>query len=288
MKPNQHLSVMFVDYEELRPFVLEALRVLIKNRHLTLELIIDETDSTARSRGFYKDVKPYSFSGYGSGSEKYMPSNDREKVRQIVWEFILQGILAIGRDEANPNFPFVSITEHGKKILESGETLPYDPDGFLRKLKTDIPNLDPIVEMYVTESLQAYLKGLMFSSAVALGVASEQAFLLLLETFTNAIKDPSTKSSFEKLQDTIRTKHKFDQLKNKLMGIRVTLPRELSEDLESQFDGIFNLIRVTRNDAGHPTGRKIERDVAFVNLRLFIVYCKKIYGLIDYFGSHPI
>jgi hypothetical protein len=279
---------MFVDYEELRPFVLEALRVLIKNRGLTLELIIDETDSTARSKGFYKDVKPHSFLGYGSGSQKYMPSDDREKVRQIVWEFILQGILAIGRAETNPNFPFVSITEHGKKVLESGETLPYDPDGYLRKLKTDIPNLDPIIEMYVTESLQAYLKGLMFSSAVALGVASEQAFLLLLDTFTNAIKDPPTKSSFEKLQESIRTKHKFDQLKNKLMSIRGTLPRELSEDLESQFDGTFNMIRVTRNDAGHPTGRKIERDVAFVNLRLFIIYCKKIYGLIDYFGSHQI
>ena len=279
---------MFVDYEELRPFVLEALRVSIKNRDLTLELIIDETDSTARSKGFYKDVKPYFYRGYGSGSQKYMPSDDREKVRQIVWEFILQGILAIGRDEVNPNFPFVSITEHGKKVLESEETLPYDPDGYLRKLKTDIPNLDPIIEMYVTESLQAYLKGLVFSSAVALGVASEQAFLLLLDTFTNAIKDPQTKSSFEKLQDTFRTKHKFDQLKNKLMSIRGTLPKELSEDLESQFDGTFNMIRVTRNDAGHPTGRKIERDVAFVNLRLFIIYCKKIYGLIDYFGSHPI
>lgn len=278
---------MFVDYEELRPFVLEALRVLIRHGDLDLELIIDETDSTARSKGFYKDAKPY-FYNRGSGSQKYMPSADREKVRQIVWEFILQGILAIGRNEANPNFPFVSITEHGKKVLESGETLPYDPDGYLRKLKTDIQNLDPIIEMYVTESLQAYLKGLMFSSAVALGVASEQAFLLLLDTFTNAIKDPPTKNSFEKLQDTFRTKYKFDQLKNKLMGIRGTLPRELSEDLESQFDGTFNLIRVTRNDAGHPTGRKIERDVAFVNLRLFVIYCKKIYGLIDYFGSHPI
>jgi hypothetical protein len=278
---------MFVDYEELRPFALEALRVLIKNRDLTLEVIIDETDSTARSRGFYKDVTPY-FRYYGSGSQKYMPSDDREKVRQIVWEFILQGILAIGRDEANPNFPFVSITEHGKKVLESGETLPYDPDGYLRKLKTDIPNLDPIIEMYVAESLQAYLKGLMFSSAVTLGVASEQAFLLLLDTFTNAIADPSTKSSFEKLQDMFQIKPKFDQLKNKLMGIKETLPKKLKEDLESQFDGIFNLIRVTRNDAGHPTGRKIERDVAFVNLRLFIIYCKKTYELIDYFESHPI
>lgn len=277
-----------VDYEELRPLALEALKVLINHKDLRLELIIDETDLISRSKGFYKDAKPYRFSGYGTGSEKYMPSNDREKVRQILWQFILQGILAIGRDEANANFPYISITEHGRQVIESGETLPYDPDGYLRKLKTEIPNIDPIIEMYVTESLQAYLKGLMFSSAVALGVASEKAFLILLDTFTNALSDPTMKSTFQRLQDTFRTKYKFDQLRTKLMSIRGTLPRELSEDLESQFDGIFNLIRVTRNDAGHPTGQKIERDTAFVNLRLFITFCKKIYGLIDYFGSNPI
>jgi hypothetical protein len=277
-----------MDYEELRPLVLEALKALIKSEYLQLELIIDQTDSIARSKGFYSNASPYHFGSYGSGSEKYMPSDDREKVRQIVWDFILQGILTIGCNEANPNFPFVSITEHGKRVLESGETLPYDPDGYLRRLKADIPSLDPIIEMYVTESLQAYLKGLMFSSAVTLGVASEQAFLILYGRFTNALVDPQIRSDFEELQDSIHTKQKFDKLKSKLMAIRKTLPDALKDDLESQFDGTFNLIRVTRNDAGHPTGRKIQRDDAFVNLRLFVIYCKKIYGLIDYFGSHPI
>ena len=45
----------------------------------------------------------------------------------------------------------------------------------------------------LAESLQAYLKGLMFSSAVMLGVASEEAFLALLETFTNALTTPQKK-----------------------------------------------------------------------------------------------
>jgi hypothetical protein len=156
---------LLMDYEELRPFVLEAIKACLNYRELQLEGIIDAADSVARSKGFYKDAKPYHYGGYGSGSDKYMPSNDREKVRQIIWEFILEGILTIGRDEANPNFPFVSITEHGKVVLKEGETLPYDPDGYLRKLKTEIPSLNPIIEIYVSESLQAYLKGLMFSSA---------------------------------------------------------------------------------------------------------------------------
>jgi hypothetical protein len=275
-----------LDYEELRPLVLEAIKLVNKNAVLQLVNVINVTDQIACDKGLIEKTEAW---GTRGSALCRMPQEDREKVRQIVWEFILQGILAIGLNELNPDFPFLSLTEHGTKVLESGDIwLPYDPDGYLRKLKMEVPNIDPIIEMYVTESLQAYLKGLMFSSAVMLGVASEKAFLILFENFTNALKDPKRKSGFLKLQNTSRTKHKFDHLKTSLMSIKGHLPRELSEDLESQFDGIFNLIRVTRNDAGHPTGRKIERDAAFVNLRLFIVYCKKIYGLIDYFGSNQI
>jgi len=275
-----------LDYEELRPLVLEAIKQLVGSGSLQLVNILNQTDSVARSRGFYADVRPWSYGG--QVTKHHMPSEDREKTRQIVWEFILQGILAIGLDELNPNFPFVSITEYGKRVLESGQTLPYDPDGYLRKLRTEIPDLDPLIEMYLSESLQAYLKGLMFSSAVMLGVASEKAFLILLESFTNALTSTPKKQRFQKLQRSIGTKKKFDQIKKEILAIRRTLPPKLSEDLESQFDGIFNLIRVTRNDAGHPTGRQIERGVQYTHLQLFILYCQRIYGLVDYFNRHPI
>ena len=275
-----------LDYEELRPLVLEAIKQLASSGSLQLISILNQTESVARSKGLYADAKPWSYGG--QVTEHFMPIEDREKTRQIVWEFILQGILAIGLDELNPNFPFVSITEYGKKVLESGQTLPYDPDGYLRKLRTEIPNLDPLIEMYLSESLQAYLKGLMFSSAVMLGVASEKAFLILLESFTNALTSTPKKQKFQKLQTSIGTKKKFDQLKKEILAIRRTLPPKLSEDLESQFDGIFNLIRVTRNDAGHPTGRQIERGVQYTHLQLFILYCQRIYGFVDYFIKHPI
>lgn len=275
-----------MDYEELRPLVLEAIKLQMSSGNLQLVDIINQTDTVARSKGFFVNVTPWRYGGFST--EHYMPIDDREKVRQIVWELILQGILAIGLNEMNPSFPFVSVTEHGRQVLDSGQTLPYDPDGYLKRLKTEIPNLDPLIDMYVSESLQAYLKGLMFSSAVMLGVASEKAFLILLETFTNAIIDPTKKARFQRLQENMRTKHKFDQMKNEIVALRASLPRDLSEDLESQFDGIFNLIRITRNDAGHPTGKKIERGVAYTNLQLFILYCKRIYGLIDYFQKNRI
>jgi hypothetical protein len=277
-----------LEYAELRPLVLEALKMLANNRNIDLETIIDKTDFVARSKGFYKEVvRPYTYSR-GHGGEKYMPREDREKARHIVWELILQGVLMSGHDEFNPNLPFVLITTHGKEVLNSGELLPYDPDGYLRTLKSEIQNLDPIIEDYVFESLQAYQKGLMLSCAVMLGGASEKAFLIFLQNFTNALTNSAEKKRFQELQECIKTKYKFDQAKNKLMSIRSTLPKELGNELEFQFDGIFNLIRLSRNDAGHPSGRKVGRDEAFAYLIIFKKYCRKVYDLTDYFSSHPI
>jgi len=276
-----------MEYVELRPLTLEALKSLANNRIMDLELIIDVTDSIARSKGFYKEVtRPYHYNR-GSGSDKYMPTEDREKVRGILWELVLQGILMIGKNELEPDFSYVSITAYGKQVLESGELLPYDPEGYLTKLKTEIPSLDPIIEDYVFESLHAFQKGLMLSCAVMLGGASEKAFLIFLETFTNAMTSPSEKNHFQRLQECNSIKRKFEQTKTKLMTIR-TLPQELSYELDFQFDGIFNLIRLARNEAGHPSGRKIDREIAFAYLVSFRIYCKKIYELIAYFGSNKI
>ena len=275
-----------LDYEELRPLVLETIKRLQDHPSLQLATILDTTESYARGLGFYADVRPWR--RYGDITEHSMPKTDREKVRQIVWEYILQGILTIGLNETNPNFPFVRVTEYGNQVLLSGKILPHDPDGYLSYLKTEIPNLDSMIELYVTESLQAFLKNLMFSSAVMLGVASERALILLLETLTYAVAEQRKKRQLQKLQKSFSTKRKFDRVKQEIIAIRGQLSRDINDVLETNLDGVFTLIRIARNNAGHPTGRKITRGEAFVRLQLFPHYCKTVYGLLDYLNSNII
>ena len=62
----------------------------------------------------------------------------------------------------------------------------------------------------------------------------------------------------------------------------------VADDLDIQLDGVFNLIRNTRNDAGHPTSTNIDRRLAYANLQLFIPYCSRIYNLIAYFNNNAI
>jgi hypothetical protein len=45
---------------------------------------------------------------------------------------------------------------------------------------------------------------------------------------------------------------------------------------------VLQLIRLTRNDAGHPTGRKIDREDAFNHLVIYARANKKLYDLMGF------
>lgn len=272
--------MIILDYEELRPIVLDALKAEPETQIIN---ILNKTETIAISKGYYRDEPKWS---YGVTPHQ-MPMKDREKTREIINDLVVEGIIGWGIDERNPGPPFLKVTRYGQECLSHTGPQPYDPDGYLKYLKSEIPNVDDTILMYITESLSAYLRGLTLSSTVMLGGASEKAFLLLLESFTNSITDPTKKAQFEKNTEG-PIKKKFDEFRNKIIPIRKTLPKPLSDDLEIQLDGIFNFIRTCRNDVGHPTGRKIERSLAYANLRLFVPYCKRIYELIDYFKKNKI
>jgi hypothetical protein len=54
--------------------------------------------------------------------------------------------------------------------------------------------------------------------------------------------------------------------------------------LRNIIDSTFDIIRTTRNDAGHPSGNIIEKETVHANLLLFPIFCRRIYGLIQQFS----
>ena len=270
-------------YEELRAITLDVLKDTKQTQTLS---ILHDVEQLALKRGFYKDQPTYSF---GGSDDHKMPVNERENVRLIINEFLIEGILSWGINEHNPNPPFLKVTRYGEECLKHGMPQPYDPDGYLKYLKSEIPTLDDIIFTYMAESLNAYLKGLPFSSTVMLGCASEKAFLILSDSFINSISDPAKKQTIENnIKGKFSVKRQFDEFRKYFTQIKPQLPRSISDDIEIQLDGVFNFIRNCRNDVGHPTGRAIDKSLAFNNLRLFVPYCKKIYEVIDFFNSNKI
>ena len=100
-------------------------------------------------------------------------------------------------NDSNQSWPFLRLTEYGRKCIEEDRILPHDPDGFLRDFHREVPSADSTVVEYLTEALQCYIHGLHRSAAVMLGGASEQAVLLLIESCANSIADPNSKRNLQ-------------------------------------------------------------------------------------------
>jgi len=76
---------------------------------------------------------------------------------------------------------------------------------------------------------------------------------------------------------------KVNKFKHILEQRAKTLPSDLKEDLDTNFLGILSIIRNFRNQSGHPSGKIIDREQAYILLQLFPHYCKKMYQLIDHY-----
>jgi hypothetical protein len=120
-----------------------------------------------------------------------------------------------------------------------------------------------------------------------LGCASEKALLLLIEAYGNSLQ-AGEQDKFRKATADAIISVQFRELRKAIENdLRSRLPRELREGLDVQLNAIFDFIRQQRNDAGHPTGKLVEREVAYANLAVFPTYLRKVYALIDWMKANP-
>ena len=57
------------------------------------------------------------------------------------------------------------------------------------------------------------------------------------------------------------------------------LPRDAVEDIDSNFVAIQSVLRVARNDAGHATVTRLQREQVYVYLQLFVPFARQLMRL---------
>jgi len=218
-----------------------------------------------------------------------IPPKYKVWIEDIVWDLIVEGLVRPGLGgELNQGLPWYHVSEYGKAVLITQSPQPYDPDGYLAAIR-EIPNIDDVIISYLEESLKAFRIHCLLSSAITLGCASEKAILLLIDACKGAISAPADLDKFEKKTDTFGTKKKHDEFKSLLdTKIVLLLPKELKENLDNYLVGLFSIIRSTRNDAGHPTGKEIRREHLYACLTTFPEYLNKVYELIGWLSKNKI
>ncbi len=207
---------------------------------------------------------------------------DSEKFLEVFWGLFREGIITLGFNDANRNFPFYRVSEFGKKLLDGGQAYFFhDVSSYEKVIKNQIPNIDNVTLIYVKEAMQAFKTGCILSSSVMLGVATEHTFMLLIEKIS---QNPNYAPIFDKVNKERTILAKINKFKNILEQNMQSLPSEIKEDIDTHFAGILSIIRNFRNQSGHPTGNIIDREQAYILLQLFVPYCRKMYQLMAYYA----
>ncbi|OGK49408.1 MAG: hypothetical protein A3I86_01595 [Candidatus Zambryskibacteria bacterium RIFCSPLOWO2_02_FULL_39_14] len=183
------------------------------------------------------------------------------------------------------SYPWYTITEYGKEAILQEDWLPYDPEGYLKALKVKVPTIDDVTFTYIGESVAAYNRRHLLSATLTIGVASENLMLLLIEAYAGWMADATRKASFQKRIEGRFISTQYKEFKKEFVSDWKSLPKEFQADWETYLDGVFNFVRLNRNDAGHPTGRQFDAKVVYANLQVFAEYTQFIFGLIEHFKS---
>jgi hypothetical protein len=263
-------------YEEIREVVID---ILTKQVHVTYEPDQWGNLTTGVAEVFGNREQPAGRRQEYLYDKHRLHQDDAELVRDVFWDLFRQGAITLGLNDSNPAWPFFRLSHFGKKIL--GNQNPYrfhDVDSFISLVKREVPDISPEAIIYLQEAVSTFYADCSLASCVMLGVAAESEFLRLLDIATASTNFGSVFAGTKK-ETFIRTKiRKFrEALKPILSSLN---PREHFEDVETNLDLIQSVLRVARNDAGHPTGSKMpEREQVYVFLQLFVPFARQLMRL---------
>jgi len=221
--------------------------------------------------------RPVSASPYAQ-----LSPNDSELFLEVFWSLFREGIITLGSNDANRDFPHFRVTQFGRRIAAHEQAYFFhDVSSYERAIRTEVPTIDSVTLLYLKEAMQAFKTGCVLASSVMLGVATEHTFLLLLERIEKNQTHSTTFAAAARERTILQKVNKFRTILDKQAS---ALPHEVKEDLDTHFAGILSIIRTFRNQSGHPTGKIIDREQAYVLMQLFVPYCKKMYQLMAHYA----
>jgi len=219
----------------------------------------------------------------GQHQRHHLDRADAEVYLEVFWDLFRQGVITLGSNDANREFPHIRVSEFGNRLLENESAYFFhDVSSYKNAIHAEVPNTDETTLLYLQEAMQAFRAGCILSATVMLGVATEHTFLLMLESVESNLDYQRTYQSVFTQRTILQKINKF---KNILDQNQENLSREIKEDLDTNFAGILSIIRNFRNQSGHPTGKVIDREQAYVLLQLFIPYSKKLHQLRVHFSA---
>lgn len=200
-------------------------------------------------------------------------------LQEILWELLVQGVLAPGKNSLNLNLPFVHLTEYGSQCLDDGRILVHDPDGYVKRLmETTGGGIDDFVRHSVREALTVFLSGSWSSSVILLARSAEHLFDQLADLLIRT--DQSDGHGIHRMEESPRSSRLRAEAVIQSLQHR-SLPSRVTESLEPLLNGLLTLIQLSRNKDGSPRYSQPSRNQVLGFLLLLPEQCAFVYHLMN-------
>lgn len=252
-----------------------------------------------------KKIKPEKVSmhgeawgGHGSILYEYQSINlSKGEILKVYQEFhglLTQGIIAPGAyGSYGTDLPYFHVTEYGMEYIKHKDFLPYDQDGYLKKLKS-INNVDAWLVFYVTEALKCFNSDCINSSMINIGLAGEVIIEKLVESF-EAFLSKNEQSLYmlflQELAKDWKISHKYNvYLDYQGKYIKATQDKDvkaLMSKLDKSSSSIYaTFTRLTRNTVSHPKDIIMDRLKVLMFFITFVDYCELQYSFINHYSNN--
>jgi hypothetical protein len=252
-------------YEEVREVVVDTLLNRTPNQW---ENLLTEVANEFERRSGQR---------YNPNNPSILHPHDSELVRDVFWDLFRQGFITLGMNSSNPTWPWFRLSHFGQQRLKS--LSPYrfhDTISFLTIVRKEVPDISNEAITYLDEAVAAFYAGCLLASCVMLGVAAEAEFLRLVDV---AAKSTKHGKAFSPIQKETFVRQKITKFRSALKPLTKILPRQAIEDFETNFDMIQSVLRIARNDAGHPNAAAPEREQVYIYLQLFVPFARQLMRL---------
>ena len=203
--------------------------------------------------------------------------HDAELVRDVFWDLFRQGFITLGLNDSNPNWPFFRLSHFGQQTLQTQSPYRFhDTSSFIAMVGREVPDISPEAVAYLDEAVAAFYADCLLASCVMLGVAAEAEFLRLVDV---AAKSSTHGPTFSPVQKLTFIRQKITRFQSALKPLISSLSKDAVEDLDINLTAIQSVLRIARNDAGHPTAVKIQREQVYVFLQLFVPFARQVMRL---------
>jgi len=207
----------------------------------------------------------------------------RFRIAQTLWKLVGRGLVYIDFSQSAPENWEWGLTDEGVASAKDEQFNPDDPEMYLARLQSDVPGVSDLVLRYTSEAVRSYTHACYLASAVMLGVASEAAFLEMAQACVKCLGAEGKK--LQEVLDNPRQPYvaKFDEFRKRIEPKKADLPPEPADGMNLTFNSVLDLLRISRNDAGHPTGKDVSREDQYISLQMFARYLQRLYDLRSFF-----